>query len=177
MDHAVDGYRLVLPPGWDRIPLREGTDEAIRRIVRSAFPDGGGRVVHRGDEMAAVKMRVHGRLRELAAHARDDAAGIDLYLPVRVRGGVPVPASFVVSELRFPPGATVVRERREYETGDVRRVDYVLPSPGGDGRTLTAAFATPAPDPGLAGLLVELFDAVMGTLQWQPARRGPVGSR
>lgn len=50
-----------------------------------------------------------------------------------------------------------------------RRVRYMLPVPGAPGRWLLVMFATPgAADPGgrLAGLLVDLFDAIMGTFRW-----------
>ncbi|MDF9815326.1 hypothetical protein M2266_004557 [Streptomyces sp. SPB162] len=105
-------------------------------------------------------------MRELAVRARRDGAGIDLYLPVRQRGGAaPLPASFIVSELAVPGR----KERREYVVGEARRVDYVLPLPDAvPGRCLAAAFSTPiaADEPRLAELMVELFDAVMGTFRW-----------
>ncbi|MEU3463737.1 hypothetical protein ABZ721_27785 [Streptomyces sp. NPDC006733] len=156
---TVVGYRLVLPPGWGRIPLRAGTEDAIRGIVAAAF-DGS-----RGDAVARLRVRLEGRLRELAVRARRDGAGIDLYLPVRPRGAAaPPPASFVVSELAI--GGR--RERREYVLGEARRVDYVLPLPDAPGRCLAAAFSTPTAgaEPRLADLMVELFDAVMGTFRW-----------
>ncbi|MCZ4122056.1 hypothetical protein [Streptomyces sp. H39-S7] len=156
---AVVGYGLVLPPGWGRIPLREGTEDAIRGIVGAAF-DGS-----HGDAVARLRVRLEGRLRELAVRARRDGAGIDLYLPVRSRGGAaPPPASFVVSELAVEGR----KERREYVVGEARRVDYVLPLPGVPGRCLAAAFSTPTADvePRLADLMVELFDAVMTTFRW-----------
>ncbi|MCM2421312.1 hypothetical protein [Streptomyces sp. RKAG293] len=162
----VGGYRLVLPPGWGRIPLREGTEDAIRGIVTTAF-DGS-----RGDAVAQVRVRLEGRLRELAVRARRDGAGLDLYLPVRPRGGAaPVPASFVVSELAV--GGR--KERREYVVGEARRVDYVLPVPDVPGRCLAAAFSTPTAvaEPRLADLMVELFDAVMGTFRWSEVSDSP----
>ncbi|MDJ0342751.1 hypothetical protein QMK19_23445 [Streptomyces sp. H10-C2] len=155
----VCGYRLVLPPGWGRIPLREGTEDAIRVIVREAF-DGS-----RGDRVAQVRVRLEGRLQELAVRARRDGAGLDLYLPVRPRGAAaPVPASFVMSELALEGR----KERREYVAGESRRVDYVLPVPDAPGRCLAAAFSTPTAtaDHQLADVMVELFDAVMGTFRW-----------
>lgn len=163
---TVGGYRLVLPPGWGRIPLRAGTEDAIRGIVGAAF-DGS-----RGDAVVRLRVRLEGRLRELAARARQDGAGIDLYLPVRPRGGAaPWPASFVVSELAVEGR----RERRDYIVGEARRVDYVLPLPDAPGRCLAVAFSTPVSvaEPPLAELLVELFDAVMGTFRWDEAARVP----
>src|ERR1035441_857199 len=34
---AATGYSVVLPPGWRKIPLRTGTEKAIRAVVREAF--------------------------------------------------------------------------------------------------------------------------------------------
>ena len=37
MPAPAAGYSLVLPPGWRRIPLRAGTDRAIRSVVREVL--------------------------------------------------------------------------------------------------------------------------------------------
>ena len=50
-----------------------------------------------------------------------------------------------------------------------RRVDYMVPMPGADGRWLLLAFSTlGAGDPGdqVARMLVQLFDAMMSTFRW-----------
>jgi hypothetical protein len=166
------GYTLVLPPGWERIPARQGADDAIKAILDSKFrelpPD-----LPR-DQLAPYRAEIEGRLRRAAAQARKNGA-IDLYLPVQLRGGLPVPASFVVSEGAIPtsseaePGQIVsylVAEsadgapvtvdgvtgaRSEQAAGPdpdqgidygSRRVDYVLPIPGAGGRWLLFAFST-----------------------------------
>jgi hypothetical protein len=89
------GYTLVLPPGWERIPARQGTDDAVKAILDAKFrelpPD-----LPR-DQLAPYRAEIEGRLRRAAAQARKNGA-IDLYLPVQLRNGLPVPASFVVSE-------------------------------------------------------------------------------
>jgi hypothetical protein len=93
------GYTLVLPPGWERIPARQGTDDAIKAILEAKFrelpPD-----LPR-DQLAPYRAEIEGKLRRAAAQARKNGA-IDLYLPVELRGGLPVPASFVVSEGSIP---------------------------------------------------------------------------
>jgi hypothetical protein len=89
------GYQIVLPPGWQRIPARRGTDEKIRRVLDGAFggvPPG----IPRG-RVSAVRNDVQQRLRTMVAQARRNGA-LDVYLPVAPRAGVYVPASFVVSE-------------------------------------------------------------------------------
>ncbi|HXP58026.1 MAG TPA: hypothetical protein VN847_23895, partial [Streptosporangiaceae bacterium] len=53
------------------------------------------------DQLAPYRAEIEGRLRRAAAQARKNGA-IDLYLPVQLRDGLPVPASFVVSEGSIP---------------------------------------------------------------------------
>lgn len=89
------GYNLVPPPGWDMIPLREGTSEAIKRIVdRSVnkLPDDIPR-----DDLAKARMELIKRLKRVARQARDTGA-MDLHLPVERVDGMALPASFIVSE-------------------------------------------------------------------------------
>jgi hypothetical protein len=166
------GYTLVLPPGWERIPARQGTDDAIRAILDAKFrelpPD-----LPR-DQLAPYRAEIEGKLRRAAAQARKNGA-IDLYLPVQLRNGLPVPASFVVSEGSIPvagvdepeqivsylvnegtDGAAVTVDgvagaRSEHCAGPdpgqgieygSRRVDYAVPVPGDAGRWLLVAFST-----------------------------------
>ncbi|GAA2545037.1 hypothetical protein GCM10010423_50490 [Streptomyces levis] len=92
---APTGYNLVQPPGWDMIPLREGTSEAIKRIVdRSVdeLPDDIPR-----DDLAKARMELIKRLKRVARQARESRA-MDLHLPVERVDGMALPASFIVSE-------------------------------------------------------------------------------
>ncbi|MFG2806927.1 hypothetical protein ACLQ2D_22405 [Streptomyces sp. DT199] len=92
---APVGYNLVPPPGWDMIPLREGTSEAIKRIVdRSVdeLPDDIAR-----DDLSKARMELIKRLRRVARQARETRA-MDLHLPVERVDGMALPASFIVSE-------------------------------------------------------------------------------
>ena len=166
------GYTLVLPPGWERIPARQGTDDAIKALLDAKFrelpPD-----LPR-DQLAPYRAEIEGKLRRAAAQARKNGA-VELYLPVELRGGLPVPASFVVSEGSIPAagidepeqvvsylvsegtdGAAVTVDgvkgaRTEQCAGPdpgqgieygSRRVDYAVPVPGDAGRWLLVAFST-----------------------------------
>jgi hypothetical protein len=166
------GYTLILPPGWERIPARQGADDAIKQILDAKFrelpPD-----LPR-DKLAPYRAEIEGKLRKAAAQARKNGA-IDLYLPVQLRNGLPVPASFVVSEGSIPtaevaepeqivsylveesPDSTpvtvdgVAGARSEHAAGPdpdqgieygSRRVDYAVPVPGEGGRWLLFAFST-----------------------------------
>jgi hypothetical protein len=92
---VASGYALVLPPGWRKIPVRHGTDEAIRELLDEVV----GRVGSGTDREQLIRARVElqGRLTAMAVRARE-ASGVDLYLPVEYVHGTAVPASFSVSE-------------------------------------------------------------------------------
>lgn len=89
------GYKVVLPPGWEQIPLKEGTRETIRKIVDRVFahpPEGVPR-----DKLTPLRIDLERRLSDVASQARRNG-GIHLYLPVTLRHSTPIAASFVVSE-------------------------------------------------------------------------------
>ena len=186
----VDGYRIVLPPGWVRIPLRVGTEEAMEEFVYSRTGASAPQGASQGEQMrhGAEVRRV---LEEQIAVARG-ANGLDLYLPLSPRQR-PVAASFLVSEVPPPgdrdrahpePGST----RREYvRPADARRevavatrhVDYTLSVPGDPGRMLAVSFSTPGdgdPDSAFTDLLVELFDALMTTFRWTAGASASIGA-
>lgn len=166
------GYTLVLPPGWERIPLRGDTDDAIRRIADDAvrrIPDDIPR-----DKISLVRMELIKRLRATAREARQNA-GLDLYLPVQEMHGLTLAASFVVAEFSFDSVTEVdpalVAARLIADSGETepvvvddamgvrtervagpdagrevefgsRRVDYVLSVPEDPERWVTVGFST-----------------------------------
>ncbi|WP_432095121.1 hypothetical protein [Streptomyces sp. bgisy100] len=93
---APRGYQLVLPPGWVRIPLRSGTKEALEKILFSQMgqvPEG----IPRDDAMR-FRLDMRRQIEKQARAARRNG-GLDLYLPVRPRGGTFLMASFIVAEM------------------------------------------------------------------------------
>jgi len=187
---------MVLPPGWSRIPLRRGTEQAIGRILDRAFAG-----LPR-DRVASLRHELQLRLRDLAGRARE-SCGLDLYLPTGQMGEVTAAASFVVAEMSLvsaepmDPAMLVARlvadsdhtstvelagtagTRTEHvaaadaeqgvEHGS-RRVDYVLPVPEDPDRWVIVSFSTLGsgdPTDEFAQLLVELFDAIMTTFRWR----------
>ncbi|MGI9001321.1 MAG: hypothetical protein ACR2GH_06600 [Pseudonocardia sp.] len=193
---APSGYTMVLPPGWSRIPLRRGTEQAIGRILDRAFAG-----LPR-DRVASLRHELQLRLRDLAGRARE-SCGLDLYLPTGQMGEVTAAASFVVAEMSLvsaepmDPAMLVARlvadsdhtstvelagtagTRTEHvaaadaeqgvEHGS-RRVDYVLPVPEDPDRWVIVSFSTLGsgdPTDEFAQLLVELFDAIMTTFRWR----------
>lgn len=90
-----NGYRLIIPPGWVRLPLRDGTEQALEDLVFS-------RLKHLPPEVSkddGMKYRLTVRrsvTRQIAEAQK--AGGLDLYLPLTTRYGIVLAASFVVSE-------------------------------------------------------------------------------
>ncbi|MBT2399778.1 hypothetical protein [Streptomyces sp. ISL-100] len=98
---APVGYALVPPPGWDLIPLQDGTDDAVKHIVD--------RAVHRlsdgipKDDVIKARLELLKQLKRVVKQARK-AGGLTLYLPVERIHGSLIAASFVVSEVLSGPG-------------------------------------------------------------------------
>ncbi|MFE0256066.1 hypothetical protein [Streptomyces sp. NPDC059010] len=210
------GYELVLPPGWVRIPLRDGTKEALESVLFSHMgqvPEGIPR-----DEAMRFRLDVRRQIEKQARAARRNG-GLDLYLPVLPRGGIFLMASFIVAEMPLgqdraaPPEAVLAQLagedgtdgsaarvevagapalRRSYQSVPgteeprsapeavpqaavqqaavpARRIEYVIPVADDPGRWISINFSTPGDgdlDSEFTGVLVELFDAVVGTFKW-----------
>ncbi|HEY2831623.1 MAG TPA: hypothetical protein VGJ14_04305 [Sporichthyaceae bacterium] len=188
------GYRLVWPPGWARIPLRSGTEEAIEAILDTATA-----------ALPPDAPDVPERRAQVGAYLRDTVAAYDenclhLYLPVEAVHGVVVPASFVVADIAFGsvdpldpnllieglttgPGArrvtiagTACSRTETLAPADPargvpfpsRRVVYVLPVPADPDRWLVVTFSAlrTDSDDDPSTVSVELFDAIMSTFRW-----------
>ncbi|MEV0930350.1 hypothetical protein ACIBMX_24375 [Streptomyces phaeochromogenes] len=154
------GYRLVPPPGWDMIPLRDGADEAVKRIVDLGVTQLSEDIPK--DDVIRARLELMKRLNKAVQQARK-ADGLTLYLPVERIHGTLIAASIVVSEALAGPrvgvgsgevvaqlladgassepvtidGADGVRVDKtvaadlEREVAYAsRRIDYVLPVPG-----------------------------------------------
>ncbi|HEX3614372.1 MAG TPA: hypothetical protein VHU88_21985 [Sporichthyaceae bacterium] len=185
---AEVGYRIVLPPGWARIPLRSGTAEAIEAVLNAVAPEPSSVPADRRTDAAEA-------IRKAAAAARD-GNGVDLYLPVVARYGRPMAESFVVAEVAFgsldPLDPAVLLARRaaapdterlildgvvcsRTESGHPadpargaaaasRRVGYVLPVPDEPDRWILITFSALEDD--LTSDLIQLFNAVIATFRW-----------
>ncbi|GGN85881.1 hypothetical protein GCM10011579_077120 [Streptomyces albiflavescens] len=120
------GFNLVPPPGWDTIPLRSGTREAIQRIVRksvSQLPAGFPK-----DDIPKARLQLTKELKQTVRQARN-SDGLTLYLPVERMHGMLIPASFVASEpLGAPAGniepeAVLIDLARDAEEASARELD------------------------------------------------------
>ncbi|MET8895020.1 hypothetical protein [Streptomyces albogriseolus] len=174
-------YQLLLPEGWFRIGIEPASRErSVDALVNRRF---GG-----VDDAPHLKRRLRDKLLAQAAAAYDQG-GIELYLSMKQAGALTVPASLLV--MLLPPGraseatdASVV----ELAAGTARRrrrctdaapddsevlpsvtLDYQVPVPGTETHLLLT-FSTPLVQ--IADAMVELFDAVAGSLRWRAGSSG-----
>jgi hypothetical protein len=175
-------YLLMVPEGWVRVDLQPGVREpALARLVDRQF---------RGvDNAPQLKRQARDQFLRVAQYAYGNG-GLELYVSLQTAGGLPLPASLVVTltpppdkeTLRITPdrlvqtladdggqvtltqlaaGAAVrVRHRTEATTLDVH---VVVPE---SGAYLVLSFSTPLDT--LADAMVDLFDSIASTLRWIP---------
>ncbi|GHB15052.1 hypothetical protein [Streptomyces umbrinus] len=92
---APAGFNLVTPPGWDTIPLHQGTDEAMDHVIRKAvaqlpvgFPK---------DDIPQARLKLAKEIKKVVRRARSKG-GLTLYLPTERLNGITLPVSIVASE-------------------------------------------------------------------------------
>ncbi|MGW4545374.1 hypothetical protein ACWEN4_03230 [Streptomyces violaceorubidus] len=167
------GYTLIIPPGWARIPLREGTADAVKNICDNAALRISREVPK--DKLIEARLELHRRLAKVVkdAQRRD---GLDLYIPVEPLHGHIAPASFIVakvetqlndgvsrqdvmtrlvSDFEFTEpvqiqktvgvrGERVIPADHEKDVDfPSRHVDYVLPIPHSQAAWIVVSFSTP----------------------------------
>ena len=191
---TVDGYRLVVPQEWQKIPVQRGTEKAIKDLLDKAFAK------HSRDAVAQYRRELEARLKKAVRQARTNA-GVDMFLPLGNRERN-LPASFLISYVEFGSpnapskeavlaevtstlagavpvtidGTVGLRTQRVYPAEPERevpypstRIEYLLPVPGSADSWLSAAFSTVgdgSPDDVLAKLMCGLFHAIMSTFRW-----------
>lgn len=175
-------YRLTVPESWVRVDLQPGIREpALARLV--------GRQFRGADNAAHLKRQARDQFLRVAQYAYGNG-GLELYVSLQTAGGLPLPASLVVTLTppheketlritpdrlaqrladdgglvtlaRLPAGPAVrVRRRAEATTLDVH---VVVPE---SGAYLVLSFSTPIR--ALADAMVDLFDSIADTLRWVP---------
>ncbi|MDN3268479.1 hypothetical protein [Streptomyces sp. MA15] len=172
-------YELLLPEGWFRI----GIEPASRECSVDALVD---RRFSGVDNAPHLKKRLRNELLAQAAAAYHQG-GIELYLSMQQAGALTVPASLLVTLLpsgRTPEAAgasvvelaagTALRRRTDAAPDDGEALpsvtlDYQVPVPGTETHLLLT-FSTPLVQ--IADAMVELFDAVAGSLRWRAGSSG-----
>jgi hypothetical protein len=91
----TSGYRLVLPPGWVQVPVRDAAPGTAHEVVATAFrkpPDGIPR-----DAFTSAKIELERRLEKMISKAKTEG-GLELFLACGQAYANPVPASFLIAE-------------------------------------------------------------------------------
>jgi hypothetical protein len=92
---ATAGYRLVLPPGWFQVPVRDAKPGTVHEVVSSAFrnpPEGIPR-----DSFTSARIELERRLDSVIRKAKTNG-GLELFLACGNAYNDPVPASFLIAE-------------------------------------------------------------------------------
>lgn len=90
------GYRLILPPGWVRIPLRHGTAKALEELLLSRLKDLPKEIPQ--EQKMSYRLSVRRAVEEQVVEAQK-ARGLDLYVSAAQRYLIAAGASFLVREV------------------------------------------------------------------------------
>lgn len=92
---ATSGYRLVLPPGWVQVPVRDAAPGTAHEVISTAFrkpPEGIPR-----DAFTSARIELERRLDRMISKAKANG-GLELFLACGHAYATPVPASFLIAE-------------------------------------------------------------------------------
>ena len=92
---TTSGYRLVLPPGWAQVPVRDSGPGTAHEVISAAFrkpPEGIPR-----DAFASARIELERRLEKMIRKAKQEG-GLELFLACGQAYANPVPASFLIAE-------------------------------------------------------------------------------
>lgn len=186
MDGAPRDYRIVVPDGWFRIPLEPGERERSAKALAD-------KVMRGIDNAPRLKAKLRSDLIDQAMAAYL-GGGIEMYMSLMRAADSPLSASLLISLIPPPEagavsqqhlagacahdgrsvalgtvaGSPAVRVRATMAPGNgpaVTSQDVHVRVPG-SGAWLLLSFSTPIQE--LSPSLLELFDAIAGTLTWLP---------
>jgi hypothetical protein len=92
---AASGYRLVLPPGWVQVPVRDAVPGTAHEVISTVFrkpPEGIPR-----DAFTSARIELERRLERMIRTAKTNG-GLELFLACGHAYANPVPASFLIAE-------------------------------------------------------------------------------
>ncbi|MCR2813178.1 hypothetical protein NQ166_11725 [Microbacterium sp. zg.Y1090] len=167
-------YRVVLPPGWLLLPVRDCSDDELRRLITDQY-------AHLPRDSAGPYI---GRLADAVVDGARQARRldvIDILLPLGTPWQAPVSTSIAIAVGR-DDDAGLAGEVVETAAGDawrvqlerpdqaLRRVEYVWRVPDAAGMLLAASFSIVGDDePELQPIvdaLTGLCDAIVATVRW-----------
>lgn len=174
MTAAGISYRLVLPPGWLLLPVRDRSDDELRRLITDQY-------AHLPRDSAGPYI---GRLADAVVDGARQAREldvIDILLPLGAPWRAPVSTSIAVAvgRDRAEPEGDIVdtsagdawRRLIERPGQALRRVEYVWRVPDAADTLLVASFSiVGADDPELQPIidaLTGLCDAILSTVRWE----------
>lgn len=173
-------YRMVLPPGWLLLPVRDRSDDELRRLIVDQYAD-----LPR-DSAGPLISRLADAVVAGLGDARE-ADVVDVVLPLGAPWSSAVSASIALAvaagdpsdedadgdtgeeiDTDAGPASRVVTERPR---SALRRVEYTWTIPSVERALLIATFsivgdADPQVQP-LVDALTELCDAILSTLRWE----------
>ena len=160
---TTSGYRLVLPPGWVQVPVRDSGPGTAHEVISAAFrkpPEGIPR-----DAFTSARIELERRLEKMIRKAKQEG-GLELFLACGQAYANPVPASFLIAEGSLgratdDPLAVVTAiaegaaagggkpgELRALDGAPASRVERVAASRGDDDRpSLRVEYTVPVPRP------------------------------
>ena len=169
------GYRIVLPPGWLLLPVRDRTDAELHRLIMDQY-----REAPRDSAMPFISRLADAVIAGIRT-ARDVDV-VDVILPLGAAWGSAVSTSIALAigkdrmpddgELVETEAGEAVRTERQRTPESLRSVEYVWRIPASEDSLLVATFSIVGDDdPELAPIvdaLTTLCDAVLSTLRWDP---------
>ena len=102
---ARGGYRMVLPPGWAMVPLRERTDQVIEATIDTLLTG------VPADSRAPRAHRIRTWLTQIADDARR-SGGLDLILPIVPQWLQPASVSIIMSSAAAGADVTTAAQLR-----------------------------------------------------------------
>ena len=167
-------YRIVLPPGWLLLPVRDRSDDELRRLITEQYDH-----LPR-DSAGPLISRLADTVIDAARQARQVDV-VDILLPLGTPWRAPISTSIALAVGRDdaePVGEVVEtaagdahRSVRERPARSLRRVEYVWQVPDADGLLLVATFSIVGDDDDelqpIVDALTGLCDAILTTLRWE----------
>lgn len=154
------GYRLVLPPGWVQVPVRDSGPGTAHAVISAAFrkpPEGIPR-----DAFTSARIELERRLEKMIRKAKQEG-GLELFLACGQAYANPVPASFLIAEGSLGSGTddhlavvTAIAEGaadgggkrgelRALDGAPAARVERIAAPSGDDRPSLRVEYTVPVP--------------------------------
>lgn len=161
---TTSGYRLVLPPGWVQVPVRDAGPGTAHAVISAAFrrpPEGIPR-----DAFTSTRIELERRLEKMIRKAKQEG-GLEFFLACGQAYANPVPASFLIAEGSLGSATddplavvTAIAESAAADgggkPGELRALDGVpaarveriaAPRDGDDAPSLRVEYTVPVPRP------------------------------